>query len=172
METNRVTGAGNPAHGSTAQRVAEKIPGTSEHAATHPTRGTGLDGLGQAVKEHMPGTDQMEAGAAGYGTTAGGYSDTRPLGTTYTGTSAAADPVGEPISGTGYTGHGATGGRTHMGATGAGANWDGEGRTGFAGTSTNSATDNMSTGQKIKSMIPGTTEHTMKKEEQQSGRMI
>lgn len=35
--------------------MKEKIPGTDEHAVTHPTRGTGTEGLKNAVKDNLPG---------------------------------------------------------------------------------------------------------------------
>ncbi|KAK9813004.1 hypothetical protein WJX72_007211 [[Myrmecia] bisecta] len=158
-----MTGYGNQSRPTTAQRIAEMIPGTSEHAATHPTRGTGLDGLGQAIKEHIPGTNQMEAGGAGYGNSAGAYRNTGTIGTTHTGTSTADRSV-EQVPGTARTGY-----STGMGTTGAGADWADDntaGRTGFAGTPTGGMTDNMTAGEKVKAMMPGTTEHALKREEQ------
>jgi hypothetical protein len=39
--------------------IKEKIPGTDEHAVTHPHRGTGGEGVKNAVKEHMPGQHML-----------------------------------------------------------------------------------------------------------------
>ncbi|KAK9823873.1 hypothetical protein WJX72_006073 [[Myrmecia] bisecta] len=143
--------SGNP---TTAQRLAEKVPGTSEHAATHSTRGTGLDGVGQAVKEHLPGSNQMDAGAAGYGSTAGA---------TGTGSSAGGtDPQSYYVADEVRT-HNIPG---HVSSTA--GNWAG-GSTGKSGTGTNIASNDMTTAQKLKSMVPGTTEHALKKEEQERG---
>lgn len=37
--------------------MKESVPGTDEHSLTHPTRPSGLAGVKQAIKEHIPGTD-------------------------------------------------------------------------------------------------------------------
>ncbi len=37
--------------------MKESVPGTDEHSLTHPTRPSGLAGVKQTIKEHLPGKD-------------------------------------------------------------------------------------------------------------------
>ncbi|CAL5227247.1 g10176 [Coccomyxa viridis] len=48
-----MTGSGDTMHD-----IKKNIPGTDAHAMHNPTRGTGDDGVKNAVKDHTPGTDR------------------------------------------------------------------------------------------------------------------
>ncbi|EIE23884.1 hypothetical protein COCSUDRAFT_41244 [Coccomyxa subellipsoidea C-169] len=137
------TGVGNTGTGTgsgIAANVKSHIPGTAEHSATHPTSHAhtgGAGGIGQQVKEHIPGTTENKVAHSGYAT--GGHHTGAGAGT--------GGGIGAAIGAAGHHGHG-----THTG-------------TGAAGMTKGSTVDTgaETLGDKVKKIIPGTTENKIHK---------
>ncbi|BDA46541.1 hypothetical protein COCOBI_08-6350 [Coccomyxa sp. Obi] len=146
----------------TGANIKSHIPGTNEHAATHPT---GNAGIGSQIKEHIPGTaeNKMASHNTGYNTGAGGmgtdtgYSTGGMGGTGMGGDTGMGAGTGTGV-GAGMGGHhghhGHHTGAGHQHGVGTGA-----GMTGGSTVDTESET----MGDKIKKHLPGTAENKIHK---------